>query len=226
MYQQHELNRQKEEFEEQKKQQERQQFENTYFNMLNLLNEIVKSLVTEDGQGQVTFRIYKKDRLGIKYKLGDVKDILYANASREQRVGIMTLVINALHLEQYFRIIYTTLKLIEESKLVYKDKKRYSNILRAQLSNDELFFLGYNCIMDDCDFLPFKMLLEKYTFLKHLPTDERVSLIQQDNDDDISFYHLRAFDKTHKFSKDYLEKVDNNFKELGIDDFIDYEEIQ
>ena len=158
----------------------------------------------------------------MQYRYDDSSE--FRQVPKKEKIEIMCMLINRLHLEQYFRAIYTTLKFIEESKLVYKDRKRYSNILRAQLSNDELFFLGYNCLIDK-KFIPFKMLLEKYTFLKHLPQDEKDYLIQQDGLDNTAFYHLRAFDKNAKFSKEYLDEVDNKFKELEIENFINYEEI-
>lgn len=222
-----EFEKQTEEFEKQNDNLNIQRFENTFFNMLDLLNEIVRNITSIDGNGQKAFRVFRKDWKP-KRGPGDANPYerysRFNEVSKREKVTVMRILINKQHLEQYFRVIYTTLKFIEESKLIYKDKKRYSNILRSQLSNDELFFLGYNCIIEK-GFIPFKMLLEKYTFLKHLPQNEKDYLIQQEEGDNIIFYHSRTFDKNIKFSREYLEEMDNQFKKLGIDNFINYEEI-
>ena len=226
IFQWHEINDQRQELKEQRQRQDKQQFETTFFNMLNLLSEIVKGITFETVQGQQAFtqcKNTKQSNTGLN-KLNDGRFVRLADASRMDKVKIVHEWIEGQHFEKYFRIIYTTLKFIEKSTLEYEEKKLYSNILRAQLSNDELFFLGYNCIAD-CKFLHFKMLVEKYTFLKHLPDTEQDELRPQNNDDNTRFYHSRAFDKAHKFSICYLEEVKNKFIQLGIDDFINYDEI-
>ncbi len=218
-----EFKKQTEEFEKQNDNLNIQRFENTFFNMLNMLNEIVKTVeYKKRAYAKAAFSDHKRD-MTVDKTYGD-PPIKFTKFANMQKVEIVRECINRWHLEQYFRVIYTTLKFIEESKLVYKDKKRYSNILRAQLSNDELFFLGYNCLIDE-GFIPFKMLLEKYTFLKHLPQYEKNYLIHQEGCDNTSFYHSRAFDKNVKFSKEYLDEVDHKFKELEIENYINYEEI-
>jgi len=86
-------------------------------------------------------------------------------------------------LSQYYRNIYQILKLVdgfkmfagEESKwkrgsrqirLDYFHKRQYSNILRAQLSEDELKLLFFNCITPHGEGL--KSYVEQYSLLKHL----------------------------------------------------------
>ena len=47
----------------------------------------------------------------------------------------------------YFRNLYQLLKFIDESHLIQDaDRKRYSNFIRAQLSEVELLAIFYNCI--------------------------------------------------------------------------------
>lgn len=220
-----EFEKQTEEFEKQNDNLNVQRFENTFFNMLDMLNEIVRNIANDKEQGQTAIIMYRERRFNEQssHYIHD-NNIIFGNAAREDKKKIVSSGINALRLEQYFKVLYTTLKFIEESKLIYKDKKRYSNILRSQLSKDEIYLLGYNCIIK-ADFIPFKMLLEKYSFLKHLPPSMRKELSQEDKKDCTSFYHSRAFDKNAKFPKEYLDEVDHKFKELEIENYINYEEI-
>jgi hypothetical protein len=57
--------------------------------------------------------------------------------------------------------------LIDRSQFSDDEKKIYSNLLRAQLSNDELKLLFSNCLSDKGK-EKFKPLVEKYAMLKTL----------------------------------------------------------
>lgn len=72
----------------------------------------------------------------------------------------------------YFRNIYQILKFVDTSEV--ENKLFYSNLLRAQLSSDELALLFYNCL-SEFGSKKFKPLLERYEFLEHLPTYEHIS---------------------------------------------------
>ncbi len=86
-------------------------------------------------------------------------------------------------LSQYYRNLYQILKLVDGFKvfagedhkgrrpprlirLDYFHKRQYSNILRAQLSDDELKLLFFNCITPYGDGL--KSYVEQYSLMKHL----------------------------------------------------------
>lgn len=86
-------------------------------------------------------------------------------------------------LSQYYRNMYQILKLVDGFKiftgdeqtgkrspriirLEYLQKRQYSNILRAQLSDDELKLLFFNCITPHGEGL--KTYVEQYSLLKHL----------------------------------------------------------
>ncbi|WP_414162030.1 putative phage abortive infection protein [Serratia sp. BNK-10] len=49
-------------------------------------------------------------------------------------------------LGHYFRFLFNIFKFIDDAELSDLEKKKYSNIVRAQLSNYELGLLFYNCI--------------------------------------------------------------------------------
>jgi hypothetical protein len=86
-------------------------------------------------------------------------------------------------LSQYYRNIYQILKLVDgfkvfageehkwrrpsrQIRLDYFHKRQYSNILRAQLSDDELKLLFFNCITPHGEGL--KSYVEQYSLMKHL----------------------------------------------------------
>ncbi len=92
-------------------------------------------------------------------------------------------------LSQYYRNIYQILKLIDgfklssgdehiggktrrQLRLEYFQRRQYCNFLRAQLSDDELKLLFFNCITDSGAGL--KLYVERYSLLKHLHMSEFV----------------------------------------------------
>ncbi|GAA5445406.1 hypothetical protein Misp06_03609 [Microbulbifer sp. NBRC 101763] len=87
----------------------------------------------------------------------------------------------------YFRSLYNIFKFIDSSKT--KDKKFYTNIIRAQLSGQELLILFYNCIYLENN--KFKPLIEKYALLKHIPAFVVADEI------DLSFFTKDAFGSSY-----------------------------
>lgn len=73
---------------------------------------------------------------------------------------------NQADLGHYFRNMNHILKLIKETDYIV-NKKRYSNLLRAQLSSYELVLLFYNAL-GVYGVEKFKPLIEEYSFLKNL----------------------------------------------------------
>lgn len=74
-------------------------------------------------------------------------------------------------LGHYFRNLYQALKLVEshEKTISEKQQRRYTNLIRAQLSTNELILLLFNCLDKVVDDGQFKNLLVKYRMLEHLP---------------------------------------------------------
>jgi hypothetical protein len=78
-------------------------------------------------------------------------------------------------LGHYFRHLYQILNLVNsfavegDKAKQYKTRKKYTNILRAQLSAHELAVLLMNCTFRTVDDGKFKNLLVWYKFLEHLP---------------------------------------------------------
>jgi hypothetical protein len=78
-------------------------------------------------------------------------------------------------LGHYFRNLYQALKIIDkypDETLEVKNKRKYSGILRAQLSSNELALLFINCLEGMVDRGEFRNLVIRYQMLEHLPLME------------------------------------------------------
>lgn len=80
-------------------------------------------------------------------------------------------------LGHYFRNLYQALAFVDhystpltngDHDVEHKVRKRYTNILRAQLSSHELSTLFYNCLDRIVDSGSFRALLIEYAFLEHM----------------------------------------------------------
>lgn len=199
-----ELKAQREEFEEQNKTLKRQRFENTFFNMLSLQQEIVANLSykwiqeTEESKkdknktlekiysGRSVFEaIYKevdvKTQKGEKY-YGGVRTIIENNLEYIAVRGIS-------RFDHYFRHLYRIYKFVDSSPLI-EDSERYDYacIIRSQLSDYELVMLFYNCLSSNGK-EKFKPLIERYSVFNNL----RVELLA--NPDDKAKYKNKAYDR-------------------------------
>ena len=180
-----ELNAQKLEFQEQNKTMKRQRFENTFFNMLSLQNEIVSNLSYEKMQqqwselekgyvkiiknysGREVFKHIYNARINYKGCLYSLKVILeeYGFAAYSDISAIT-------RFDHYFRYLYHIFKYIDTSDLI-EDKERYeyASIVRSQLSDYELVMLFYNCLAqkdNEIEENKFKPLIEKYAIFNNL----------------------------------------------------------
>lgn len=183
-----ELAGQKAEFQEQNKTLKQQRFENTFFQMLSLHNTNIDALgdSRKTGSGIMTVssrgylkelhkelnntlvRMPESDKNSIE-KINILYDGFYS--SRQSSLG------------HYLRFLYRIFKFVDESDV--EDKKFYTNIVRAQLSNQELLILFYNCL--NPRFENFKIYIEKYSIFDNLPISGLHSKQMT------SFYHSKAY---------------------------------
>ena len=85
------------------------------------------------------------------------------------------------HLSHYFRNLYRIYKIVDEANFnassdhnsdYNKEKKKfYTGIIRAQLSNDELILLFYNCIYGHGQ-SKFKPLAKRYDMFDNMPEED------------------------------------------------------
>jgi len=169
-----ELRGQKEQLEIQNKTLILQKFENTFFQLLGFHNDIVKAIdvrPVSGGQhstGRTAFQILYRDLQGeynnhpARLSLTSEKLIKLAYASFFK--------IKQPYIGHYFRSLYNIVKFVDKSTLSEDDKKIYTNLLRAQLSSNELLLLFYNCLSDVG--AKFYDGVEKFNLLKTTPTNE------------------------------------------------------
>ena len=110
---------------------------------------------------------------------------------------------NSTKMGAYFRTLYRIYDLIDSSSINEKIKKNYLKIMRAQLTESELFFVRYNAMTYyGYNFIYY---INKYHILKHLPAykfqinitkEHDVNLILEINKSEINrCMEYRALDK-------------------------------
>ncbi len=150
---------------EQSKNIQKQNFENTFFNLLSLHNNIVNNLKTSSPN--VISTIQRRESVYDEYQGKEVFKKIINEINFEQDIIIQYIKIYEQYqtiIGHYFRNIYQILKLIDKSDI--ENKKFYTNILRAQLSNDELLLIFLNGVTYGKE--KTKPLMERYEFLEPL----------------------------------------------------------
>ena len=188
-----ELKGQREEFEEQNKTMKRQRFENTFFNMLSLQQEIASNLLLEytkysagnnffsDAKrhvckGRNTFKTLYLDALIIDSCNTDFEGIkaVFGHSEIEEKIFVS----NTTIFDHYFRHLYRIIKYIDSTDLIEESERYdYACIVRSQLSDYELVMLFYNCLTANGR-AKFKPLIEKYSVFNNL----RLELLAKAND--------------------------------------------
>lgn len=167
-----EMKETRKEFIEQNKTLSSQRFESTFFQMVNLHNEIVKSLSYQSPSGIVTGRaafpffyddlIYFYKRVLMQEEIEGKDELTKTRMAYQKFFGTQEN-----QLGHYFRNLYRIVKFINESEI--ENKKTYVGIIKAQLSSNELALLLYNGLsIEGYKFLP---IMYKYSLLDNLNGD-------------------------------------------------------
>jgi mannitol-specific phosphotransferase system IIBC component len=179
------LDKQQDHIDLQNKQTQKQMFENTFFQMLRMYNEISESVDLYTGSGtSAKGKDFFKNRyrnlisiLSKNYTIRNHKDEFEDNYENFYKN-------NKGDLSHYFRVMYNLIKFVDQSNIEYK--KFYTNILRANLSDYEVGLLFYNGLSKYG--AEFKPLIEKYALLKHH------SVLTREQDEELkALYHPSAF---------------------------------
>lgn len=194
-----ELRGQKETMQAQNKQLTLQAFEGTFFQMVRLHNELLNSIDFTSGGGDRAVKVlsgtdcftsawnrykrYFKENADNEEKeiRKEQIEIAYGKlwSTYEQEFG------------HYYRSLYNVIKFVHNSDV--EGKKLYTNIVRAQLSAQELIIMLYNGIYhSDSKFIP---LIEEYSLLKHTPQQAIPSEL------DFTFYNENAFGGNYPHNK-------------------------
>lgn len=170
-----EVRGQKEQLEAQNLTLKQQQFENTFFSLLDLFNGIVNSIeITRALTPGDTPSVMAKGRECFTKFVSELGNC-YTDMRRAHNTWEALLLCPKAYeafsdfrqslVGHYFRTLYNIVKFIDTSDI--SDKQTYMNILRAQLSSSELTLLFYNCL-SDYGSEKFKPLVQKYGLLENL----------------------------------------------------------
>lgn len=167
-----------------------QRFENTFFSMMELQQQIVNNLEYTVAEPKFDIKRFKgiitPKSDNVIYRGREVFEHLYSGWNKPGSLNFENLIKEEglsgyvdsevrTMLDHYFRHFYTILNFIDKSSAfdddnpdeAYKNKYQYAKILRATLSRYELVLLYYNGLSDVGN-EKLKPLLEKYSMLKNL----------------------------------------------------------
>lgn len=172
-----ELKEARTEFKGQKEALQNQEFDNKFFQMLNLLTNITKNLNIESNnkiyQGKETFELLKNNFQEYiqneNYKSQNKDKFLdFQSAFNDFNNSYDTT------FKYYFINLYQILKYINAYYIEDEEEaKEYTNMLRAQLTKNQLVLLAYNAIgVQDFTTNDYQLLVEKYSFFEHLRYDD------------------------------------------------------
>jgi len=174
---------------DQNKNMKKQNFENTFFQMLSLHNDIVNSidLIKKEDNTLTTgrdcikvfytrlareYRSTKKKGNG-KYSETEIVDLSYKLFWKDHQT----------ELGHYFRYLFNIIRFIEESD--YSDGL-YIKLIRAQLSDQELLLLFYNALTEQGK--SFKPYVYDFSIFDNLP---KIKLLDKSHE---SWYEDKAYD--------------------------------
>lgn len=145
---------------------------------------ISQANVTED---QIQYRVYY-GRDCFTYILQGLRNIhnYYEQSEEEERSQKEEELLTTVG--HYFRHLYQVVKFVDDQKVFPKDfeeKKRYTDFIHAQLSNDELGVLFYLGLSNQG--AKFKILVEKYSLFENMPLDMLI------NEEDKDLYAPSAY---------------------------------
>ncbi|MDK8188795.1 putative phage abortive infection protein [Paenibacillus sp. UMB7766-LJ446] len=161
-----------------------QRFESTFFNMINLHNEIVKGVAFNDHEGRLAFEMMYNfllsNRADEKYKKFETKVRSYTALTYHEDFNLTKKICNDFFgrnektVGHYMRNLYNIFRMIDENEWIddVYEKRKYSRIIRSQLSAYELLLLFYNCFQGKGE--NFTVYTEKYNLFDNLIYEQLV----------------------------------------------------
>ncbi len=160
-------------YEEQSRALRKQQFESTFFALLNMYSKIVTDI---NGHHSCDYFLKQACHL-LDSPISDGSPVQSHNEAVNNYISFYYA--NKPHLSHYFKSIYRLMKFVDDSNLAENDKFFYAKVVRSQLKEHEILLLFYNANTEYGK--NFRSLIMKYNLFKHLPP--------------ISKMEFRVFDK-------------------------------
>ena len=177
------------EFEIQNKMAKQEQFRNTFFELLRMLQTIVSEMKVnvEESDGKIRLVQGKK----IFEELFTERDFMYIGESRLRFFSIDQKARDEKNYEyisdpkrfsflfHYFRFVYRIIKYVDETDVLNTIEERYQYVafLRSTLSNHEVAAIFYNCLSRNGR-EKFKPLVEKYALFDNI--DDKILGSEED----------------------------------------------
>lgn len=197
-----------------------QRFENTFFLMVSLHQQILQDIYIHLKNKKI---LRGRRCFGFLYKeYLKAYEEQFKNSSADE-LSLITETYFEFYekrqdkLAHYFQTLYNIIKYVNEADAGI-DKKKYINLIRAQLSVYELGLLFYNCLAE-LGRDKFKPLIEEYSLFKNMPksilyTEEHTKLYSES-----AFKGAPAWTSTRKFESDeeemsyYFEEAVGNLED-------------
>ncbi len=163
-----EIKGQKQEMKQQNQTLNMQQFENSFFNLLSTYNSIVNDMEIRATNKSAILAVGRNCFAEYSERL---QQCFENRTTIEDHLKQISLTFEHFfkfyqnHTEHYFNNLYHFLKYIENSSIY--GKQYYANIIKAQLSSNELVLIFYYGL-SDYGHDEFKLLIEKYSLLQNL----------------------------------------------------------
>lgn len=175
-----ELIEQKKETADNRKEIKKQGFENTFFQMLKLHNQLIAGIATHQSGAQ---GIITKDGRAVLKDMSEALDRQISAQARNGKVSEDGIKIafesfygrRDAQLAHYFRFLYNIFRFISESESENKDL--YARLVRAQLSNPELYLLFYNSLTERGS--EFKKYIIEFQLMDNLEPQELANIEHQ-----------------------------------------------
>lgn len=179
---------QKQELELQRQEFQRQNFESSFFQLLRFHSEIVNSMQFRSQNQRYSGReSLSQILLSLKSIYETPEEKFYTEMNGDSDEGRQDLLRrlndryeqffteHQSNIGYYFRNLYNVVKFVNEHDFPkeFKTKKFYTNLIRAQLSSDELVLLFYNCLSIRGE--NFKIFVERYALLEDMPLEDMPS---------------------------------------------------
>ncbi len=194
---------------EQSKTLKKQQFETTFFSLLQLRSEILSSLPRDNEKND--YFTWKKRLL-----FSDFESVASAESVHQQTIQHYTkfYFANKQDLSHYYRSVYRIIKFIEDTGFVENEKQFYAKILRSQFTENELFLLCYNSFTIYGQ--NFRPLILRYNLLKHLPSISKMEFkkFSITGGTDIAGNRLLYCDFLQRFLGEFISQMKVNRLEL------------
>lgn len=167
------LSLQRQELKESRSVFEKQRFEDTFFKLISVYQDIIKDMSFVDSIGNISSGIdyFNEQKKLLLNNFTPTFNIFQANKKAIHAYELFY-ILNKDNIAHYYRTLYRIFRFIDTAPFEFEDKMRYAKTARALMSESELFFLYYNAQTDYGK--NFIILINNYNLLKHLPILEKL----------------------------------------------------